>query len=197
MSKKVKISLWIIVSLIVVGGMAVLAIFTFSVRAVSTFREQAADQLNTAVSGEKTDSPVELRRIWFADLINQDYKKVDDLQADYNNLLKAVKNFVAAREAQNALVENFNRGNNGDKPLGGDLLRSVDQYLATMKKRFPNETERIAALENLLTKVSSNTDFDAVSSDIDQIVHNNDVWLNDLRTELNQQIDEFQAKVNK
>ncbi|MCL2038024.1 hypothetical protein FWG95_03420 [Candidatus Saccharibacteria bacterium] len=197
MSKKVKISLWIVGSLIIAGSLAYLAIFTLSTRAVSAFREQAADQLNTAVSGEATGSIVELRKVWFGGLLNSDYEKVSGLQAEYEKLLSSVKGYVAVSNAHDALVENYNRGIKGDAPLSGDLLQSVEKYLAAMKNRFPDETDRITALENLSTKVASNTDFDVVSGDIDQLLHDNNPWLDELREKLNQQITEFQDRVNK
>lgn len=197
MSKKVKISLWVIISLIIAGALAYLAIFTLSTRAVSSFREEAANQLNNAVSGEAAGDTVKLGNIWFGDVLNRDYKMVSELQPDYEKLLANVKDYVSVRNAHDALVENYNNGIKGNAPLSGDLLKSIDHYSSIMQNRFHDETDRIAALENLSAKVASNTSFDAVSGDIDQLLHNNSVWLDELREKLNQSISEFQEKVNK
>ena len=196
MNRKVKISLWVAGAVIVVGAFSYLAIFALSTRAVSTFRGEAADQLNTAVSGEPAGATVELDNVWLGKVLNHDYQKVSDLQPDYEKLLTNVKDFVVVRGAHDALVENYNNGIKGKAPLTSDLLKSVNKYLAAMESHFAGETDRVAALQNLSAKISENTDFDAVSSDINQLLVDNNNWLNELREQLNQKISSFQDKVN-
>jgi len=193
---KVKIGLWSVGSLVVLAAFGALALFTLANRAVNDFRADASDQLNTAVSGKTTGVPTALKTVWLGDWLNISYKKVDGLQANYRALLGDVKNYVAVLNAHDTLVGQYNGGIKGDKPLNGDLLKSVNQYLAVMQNRFPSEKDRIAALNNLSNKITSSTDFDAVSGDIDTILQSNSDWLNSLRDDLNSRITAFQKKIN-
>ena len=196
MSRKAKIILWSIVGLVLAIGLSVLTLFVLTTRAVNDFHDQASKQLNAAVAGKNTDEAVQLKTIWFGRLLNPRYDKVAGLQDEYNKLLSDVENYVAALSAHDNLVAQYNSGIKGDKPLSGDLLKTVNQYWSVVKNNFPTESDRATTLENLTQKITSNTDFDAVSSDIDNVLQSGNDWLSGLRDSLNKRITEFQDEVN-
>ena len=196
LNRKVKISLWLVGGLVVLLALAALVISVLADRATDTFRSQASQQLNAAVAGESTGVTVELRTVWLGDLLNKDYKKISGLQSDYERLLGDVKNYAKVLSIHNTLVDQYNKGIKGEKPLNGDLLSSISQYLAAMRSRFPDEKDRIQMLEDLSQKITASTDFDAVSADIDTLLQSNDGWLSDIQKRLNERITKFQEKVN-
>jgi formyltetrahydrofolate synthetase len=118
------------------------------------------------------------------------------LDSDYQTLLTDVKSYVTVLDTHNVLVEQYNAGIKGEKPLSGDLLKSVNRYQAAFENRFPDEKEIAKAIGDLSTKITSTTDFDAVSTDIDTVLQSGDKFLADFREKLNTRIAEFQEKVN-
>ena len=196
LNRKVKISLWIAGSLVALLAFCVLLIFVAAKRSVDTFRADASNQLNSAIAGKKTDATIELSSIPFGDLVNKDYKNIKNLQETYRKLLADVKNYISIRDAHDALVSQYNDGVKGEKPLSGDLLKSVNRYLKIAQNSFANEKDRIDSLKTLSEKIISNTDFDSIRGDIDSLLSNDGKWLNDLRDQLNKNIKEFQNKVN-
>jgi len=139
---------------------------------------------------------VELRAVWFGDVLSSDYQRVKNLNSVYQKLLRDVKSYVAVLNAHNVLVEQYNAGIKGNKPMGGDLLKSVNKYQAVMMNLFPDEKDQIKAIGDLLTQITSNTDFDAVSTSIDDVLQTGDDFLAQFREQLNARITEFQKKVN-
>jgi len=194
--RKLKIALWIvgiIVALVLIGAVTLAVLAR---QAVSDYRGAATTQLNEAVAGKTTGLPVELRAVWFGDVLSSDYQRVKNLNSVYQKLLRDVKSYVAVLNAHNVLVEQYNAGIKGNKPMGGDLLKSVNKYQAVMMNLFPDEKDQIKAIGDLLTQITSNTDFDAVSTSIDDVLQTGDDFLAQFREQLNARITEFQKKVN-
>jgi hypothetical protein len=194
--RKLKTVLWIsggVIALVLIG-LVTLAIMAR--QAVSDYRGQAAEQLNTVINGETTSMPVKLRSVLFGEFLSGDYKRVKSLDDNYQELLTDVKSYVIVLDTHNVLVEQYNAGIKGEKPLGGDLLKSVNRYRAALENRFPEEKDRVKAVGDLSAKITSTTDFDAVSPDIDTVLQDGDKFLAEFRENLNTRITEFQKKVN-
>jgi hypothetical protein len=196
LQRKTKIVLWVTAGLALTAAFLWLVIYALSVRAISDFRDQATQQLNDVVNGQTTGLPVTIRSVWLANNLNGNYKRVAGLANEYQQLLSNVKNYVMTRNIHNDLVKHYNSGIKGDKPLNGDLLKTVNQYQSVVKSRFPDQTGRIQSLENLSDKITSSTDFDDVSAEIDAVLHSNDQWLADMITKLNINMDSFRQKIN-
>ena len=196
MSKKVKIILWISGIVILLAILATATLMVLARRAVSDYRGDAAGQLNTVISGKTSDTPVELKSVLFGETFSSDYKRVKALDEDYKKLLTETKSYVAALDVHDTLVEQYNAGIKGEKPLDSDLLKTVNQYKAVMENRFPDEKDLIKEIGELSVKITSNTDFDVVSSDINTVLQDGDKFLTEFREKLNTRISEFQKKVN-
>jgi hypothetical protein len=194
--RKLKITLWIVGAILVLVLIGLVSLAIMSRQAVSSYRSDAAEQLNSVVNGKESGVPVELRGVLLGETLSGDYKHVKSLDADYKELLTDVKGYVTVLNAHNSIVEQYNAGIKGEKPLGGDLLISVNRYKAAFENRFPDEKDRIKAISDLSTKITSNTDFDAVSTDIDTVLQSGDKFLAESREKLNTRINEFQKKVN-
>ena len=194
--RKLKIALGIIgiVLILIVIGLVALAVIAR--QAVSTYRGDAAEQLGTVVNGKESGLPVELKGVLLGEFLSGDYKHVKSLDGDYKKLLDDVKGYVNVLSTHNSIVEQYNAGIKGEKPLGGDLLKSVQRYKAMFENRFPIEKDRAKVIGELLTKITSTTDFDAISGDIDDILQSGDKFLAEFREKLNTRITEFQKKVN-
>ncbi|MCL2451711.1 hypothetical protein FWD20_02445 [Candidatus Saccharibacteria bacterium] len=195
-NRKWKIALWAVgvaTALVLVGFLALTVVVR---QAVKIYRSDTAEQLNAAIGGQESGVPVELRRVLLGELLNGDYTNIKSLETDYQKLLTDVKSYVTVLAAHDALIEQYNAGIKGDKPLGGDLLVSVNRYMAAFENRFPGEKDRIKAISDLSAKITSNTNFDAVSGDIDDVLQSGDKFLAELRESLNARILEFSKKVN-
>ncbi|MDR1969827.1 MAG: hypothetical protein LBQ11_00555 [Candidatus Nomurabacteria bacterium] len=195
-NRKLKITLRIIGVIVILALLGIVSLAMMARWAVSDYRGDTASQLNNIIAGETTGVPVELRGILFGKILGGDYERVEAMNGEYKTLLNDTKSYIAVRDAHDALVEQYNAGVNGKKPLGSDMLKSVNKYRAVIENHFPDEKDRAKTLGNLSTKITSNTDFDAVSSNIDAVLQSSDTFLAELREELNARITEFQKKVN-
>lgn len=196
MNRKLKLSLWIVGIIVALVLFVMATLFVMARRAVSDYRGDATAQLNDVISGKTPGASVELKDILLGEILSGDYKRLKSLDADYKKLLADTKGYVAALQEHDALVEQYNAGIKGEKPLSGDLLKSVNRYKAVMENRFPDEQDRAKALGDLAVKITSNTDFDAVSADINTVLQDSDKFLAEFREQLNTRITEFQKKVN-
>lgn len=194
--RKLKIALGIIgiVLILIVIGLVALAVIAR--QAVSTYRGDAAEQLGTVVNGKESGLPVELKGVLLGEFLSGDYKHVKSLDGDYKKLLDDVKGYVNVLSTHNSIVEQYNAGIKGEKPLGGDLLVAVNRYKAAFENSFPDEKDKIKSIGDLSLKITSNTDFDTVSADVDAVLQSGDKFLVEFREKLNTRISEFQKKVN-
>ena len=163
---------------------------------VNTFRVDAASQLNNVIEGKDAGVPIELGSVWLGDMLSSDYKKVDSLQDEYQKILIALKNYVAVLNIHNQLVSEYNKGLKGENIVNGDLLKLVKKYRDLIASKFPDETDRIAAVDDFSERVLAASDFDSIASSMAGMISNNDNWLNDIRDDLNNQITSFQKKIN-
>lgn len=196
MHRSLKIALWVLGVIVTLALLGVISLAVMAYRAVSDYRGATTVQLNDVIAGKTTGVPAELSGVLLGEMLSGDYKHIKTLDNDYKKLLTDTKSYVAALDAHNALVEQYNAGINGEKPLNSDLLKSVNKLRAVMENRFPDEKDRATMIGNLATKITSNTNFDAVSIDIDAVLQNCDKFLDELREKLNTRIAEFQKNVN-
>ncbi len=196
LSKRTKIIIWSVGGLVLAIVVAFLALLILSRQAVNSYRTDAANQLNSAISKTSNDSAVRLKTVWLGDAVDPGYKTANNLQGDYAKLLASVQKYVAVLTVHNQLVEKYNGGLKGDETLNSDVLRIVNDYIAALEKGYPNEKDRIDELQSLLEAVKSNTTFDAISANINLVISSNDTWLSDTRDGLNSDIKAFQEKIN-
>jgi len=194
--RKLKITLWVTGGVIVLVAIGAVGLAVAARWAVSDYRGNTTAQLNDAIVGKTTGVSIELRGVFLGEILSSDYKHIKALGDEYKNLLVDTKSYVAALGVHNTLVEQYNAGIKGEKPLNGDLLKSINKYKAVIENSFPNDKDRIKAIGDLMAKVTSNSDFDAVSLDIDTVLQSGDKFLIELREKLNTRISEFQKKVN-
>jgi glycine betaine/choline ABC-type transport system substrate-binding protein len=196
MNRKLKIALLtggIVVALALIG-VVILAILTR--QAVSNYRGAATEQINAVTNGETPGVPIELKGVLLGEVLNGDYKRVKSLDSDYKELLTNIRDYVTVRDTYDVLVKQYNAGIKGEKPLGGDLLKSVNRYKAAFENRFPEEKDQAKAIGDLSIKITSTTDFDAISTDINTLLQSGDEFLAKFREKLNVRITEFQKKIN-
>jgi hypothetical protein len=165
-------------------------------QAVSSYRDNATNQLNNVISGEMIGLPVELRGVPFGEILNSNYKHIKTLDGDYKDLLTDTKSYVAVLDAYTALLEQYNAGIKGKKPLSSDLLKSVNKYKAVMENRFPNEKDMAKVIGELAIKITSSSDFDDISDSVEVVLQSGERFLTKLREELNARIARFQEEVN-
>ena len=195
-NRKLRITLWIVGIVVVLSLLAAATLAVLAKWATSDYRGNATVQLNDVIAGKEIGLPVELKSVLLGETLSGDYKRIKALDGDYKKLLNDTKSYKAVLDAHNVLVEQYNAGIKGEKPLGGDLLKSVQRYKAILENRFPSEKDRIKAIDELLNKITSTIDFDSISNDIDSVLQSGDDFLSQFREQLNTRITEFQKKVN-
>jgi len=194
--RKLKIALWTVGAVVILMLFSIVSLTVMAHRAVSDYRGDATAQLNDVIAGKTTGMPVELNSVLFGEILNGDYKRIKTLDEDYKKLLVDTKSYVAVLDVHNTLVEQYNTGIKGETPLNSDLLKSVNKLRAVMENRFPDEKNMAKTISDLAIKITSNTDFDVVSVDIDTVLQSSDRFLSELREKLNTRSTEFQQKVN-
>lgn len=187
------ISTTIVVAL---AGIAVLTLMFMAKGATNDFRADASRQLKNVIDGKDAGATVELRSVWLGQVLHSDYRKAKSLQGAYQKLLGSLKDYEAVSEAQSQLVSKYNSGLKGEAVLNGDFLKLVNRYRDLIANRFPDATERIAAMDDLVKRVTATSDFDSISGFIAEVISDNDDWLGQTRDDLNVQISAFQKKIN-
>jgi len=193
--KIMKIVVTILIIIIVLIGIVATVLFGMSKSAVNDYRAQAAKQLNAVINGEKVGLPVELQQVWLANLVNPRYKRATELQSEYKELFNAARNYTAVVSIHNAIVGLHNDGADDMKTLNGDILISAKKYLSTVESYFPEETERIEKLRQLVEKIVTSTTFSDINADLSAVLNENEQWIAELGEQLNSRIDEFQKKL--
>jgi hypothetical protein len=195
-NRKLKISLIVAGCLVVLSAGAVTAILLMSKQSVSDYRSAAAKQLNNVIAGSDAGATVELRQVWFGGQLDSNYHKADGLQSEYAELLNSVKSYISLLNIHNSLVSQYNEGLKSDSTLSGDFLKIVNKYASLLANNFPDEKARLAAMQNLSKEITSNVEFKSISADADDVLSDNETWLNELRETLNADVTDFQKKIN-
>lgn len=195
-NRKTKISLISLAIVLVLVAGATITLMFIAKGAVNDFRTNAARQLNNIIASKDAGATVELETVWLGRTVSSDYKKVDSLQNEYQNILIALKNYVAVLDVHNKLVGEYNKGLKGEDIINGDLLKLVKKYRDLIASKFPKETDRIKAVDDLTERILGTSDFDSISGFMSEVISDNDDWLNEVRDDLNNQISAFQKKIN-
>lgn len=195
-NRKTKISLISLAIVLVLVAGATITLMFIAKGAVNDFRTNAARQLNNVIASKDAGATVELQTVWLGRTVSSDYRKVDSLQNEYQNILIALKNYVAVLDVHNKLVGEYNKGLKGEDIINGDLLKLVKKYRDLIASKFPKETDRIKAVDDLTERILGTSDFDSISGFMSEVISDNDDWLNEVRDDLNNQISAFQKKIN-
>ena len=195
-NRTMKISLMSVIVVLLLVGAGTVSLLFMAKGAANDFRADATQQLNNVIDGKDSGAAVELRSVWFGRTLSSDYRKVDSLQGEYQKLLVSLKNYVVTLDTHNQLVGKYNSGLKGEDVLNGDFLKLTNKYRDLIASKFPDETERITAMDDLVKAMAGSSDFDSISSSLAGVISDNDDWLNQVRDDLNSQIAAFQKKIN-
>lgn len=213
-SKKTwKVVVWAIVGLLVMVGLAFAAVTVASRAAIDDYRQSAADQLNNLiVAGEpSSDEAVELGVVPAAQLVNPDYKRIDDLQGEYKTLLGDVENYLATLAAHNEFVRQYNETVSGfsatsiDGAKASAALNGLASGADAYAKQFPSGSEQNAKLTGLATQARSSanevangtvTAYQTVTNAGSAIIQSYENALGTQRQKLDSDLANFQVKIN-
>jgi hypothetical protein len=203
MNRRLKLAIWIVGSAVVLAGVGGMALYALASRAVSDYAAAITEQItivsgNEQTPGQTTATSVKLKQVWLGSLVNPKYKKIDNLQTDYAAALTDLQNYNAVLQAHDGLVEQYNKGINGEPPTMVELRTQVITYRDALQQRFADETERLAAVDGLLEKINASTSFDAVSSDISTVLDAaaDAPWFDGLVQDINKQFETLQQQIN-
>ncbi len=198
MNKKNKIILSVILGIVGATVLAVGCLYFLSAMTVNDFRKKSSAQLNSVIIEEKSDGnpAVLLANVPFADILNPDYKKIEQNQEKFANLLSEAKSYVFAKKWQNELSAIYNKNSAHDNPISSDILTGVNSYLAVIKNNFPNEKSRITEMQKLADIVVSSTTFSQINNSLATQLQSNSAWLDGLRDKLNSDINKYQNFAN-
>lgn len=181
---------------IIVSGLC-LWLFVDSAQAVNKYVEAVDQQYAEIVTGEDTNQAnVQLKSVPFGDIINGKYKQVKTIDSDYQQLINQLKHYVFTMNTHNQMVRKFNAGIQGNEVLSSDMLSLANKMVEQTKEYYPDKKDEIAALENLVAKITENTTFADISSDVSAVLHTNDKWLNAERETIETNRQKFQNKIN-
>lgn len=165
-------------------------------QSASDYRGNASKQLNNVINGKDAGVTVGLSQVWLGDSLSSDYKKANSSQDEYKELLDSTKDYIFVLNIHNDLIGQYNAGLKGDTLLDGEMLKTVNQYISAIKNRFPSEENRISTMDELAKKIVANSEFDSISTDLGDVLADNDEWLNSIRDSINKSIVDFQKKIN-
>lgn len=195
--KLVKTVIVVLVVLIVAIGGFALWTFVDSTRAISQYIEDVDTQYKNIASNQDVDQVnVQLRDVRLADLVNPRYKEAVGLNADYQSLIDRLRNYTLIMEVHNQLIDEFNKGIEGDEVLNGDMLKLATEMDEMMRARYPGKTEQIAAMDQLCQTIASSTNFADISSEVNRVLVSNNAWLSDERNAIEAARTEFQQSIN-
>lgn len=195
--KLVKAVVIVLVILIVAIGGFALWTFIDSTRAINQYVEDVDTQYKNIASNQNIDQVnVQLRDVWLADLINPRYKEAVGLDADYQSLIDRLRNYTLIMEVHNQLIDEFNKGVEGDEVLNGDMLKLATEMDEMMHARYPDKTEQIAAMDQLCQTITSSTNFADISGEVNKVLVSNNAWLSDERNAIETARTEFQQSIN-
>ena len=195
--KLVKTVIVVLVVLIVAIGGFALWTFVDSTRAISQYIEDVDTQYKNIASNQDVDQVnVQLRDVRLADLVNPRYKEAVGLNADYQSLIDRLRNYTLIMEVHNQLIDEFNKGIEGDEVLNGDMLKLATEMDEMMRARYPDKTEQIAAMDQLCQTIASSTNFADISGEVNRVLVSNNAWLSDERNAIEAARTEFQQSIN-
>ncbi|MCL1876739.1 hypothetical protein FWF74_01775 [Candidatus Saccharibacteria bacterium] len=192
---KLKVAASILVTVLVLAGVGATMLFGMSKTAVREYRSGTIAQIKAVVKGEKSGSPVELKKVLLGDILNPSYKIVNAAQPGYKDLLAEAQAYAAASGAHNAVVELYNAATDSDQAPSASLLVATKKYLAVVESNYPKETEFIEKLRHLVEKIIGSTKIADIREDFEPVLLGSEQWINILHDDLDARTKQFQQEL--
>lgn len=187
----------------VIAGVVVILVgigawlFVDSARAVNEYVQAVDTQYKEIVAGKNLDKAnVTLRDVALAETLNPRYKKMSEVDQAYQDLIDRLRNYTVTMDIYNKLVDEFNRGINGELEYSSSLLDIVNELAAAVKKYYPDNEDIINGINSLGLTLANSVTFDEISVELNREIHRYETWLNDERDEIEASKAEFQQSIN-
>ena len=172
-------------------------LFVDSARAVNEYVQAVDTQYKEIVAGKNLDKAnVTLRDVALAETLNPRYKKMSEVDQAYQDLIDRLRNYTVTMDIYNKLVDEFNRGINGELEYSSSLLDIVNELAAAVKKYYPDNEDIINGVNSLGLTLANSVTFDEISVELNREIHRYETWLNDERDKIEASKAEFQQSIN-
>ena len=172
-------------------------LFVDSARAVNEYVQAVDTQYKEIVAGKNLDKAnVTLRDVALAETLNPRYKKMSEVDQAYQDLIDRLRNYTVTMDIYNKLVDEFNRGINGELEYSSSLLDIVNELSAAVKKYYPDNEDIINGVNSLGLTLANSVTFDEISVELNREIHRYETWLNDERDKIEASKAEFQQSIN-
>lgn len=172
-------------------------LFVDSARAVNEYVQAVDTQYKEIVAGKNLDKAnVTLRGVALAETLNPRYKKMSEVDQAYQDLIDRLRNYTVTMDIYNKLVDEFNRGINGELEYSSSLLDIVNELAAAVKKYYPDNEDIINGINSLGLTLANSVTFDEISVELNREIHRYETWLNDERDKIEASKAEFQQSIN-
>ena len=172
-------------------------LFVDSAKAVNEYVQAVDTQYKEIVAGKNLDKAnVTLRDVALAETLNPRYKKMSEVDQVYQDLIGRLRNYTVTMDIYNKLVDEFNRGINGELEYSSSLLDIVNELAAAVKKYYPDNEDIINGINSLGLTLANSVTFDEISVELNREIHRYETWLNDERDKIEASKAEFQQSIN-
>lgn len=172
-------------------------LFVDSARAVNEYVQAVDTQYKEIVAGKNLDKAnVTLRDVALAETLNPRYNKMSEVDQAYQDLIDRLRNYTVTMDIYNKLVDEFNRGINGELEYSSSLLDIVNELAAAVKKYYPDNEDIINGINSLGLTLANSVTFDEISVELNREIHRYETWLNDERDKIEASKAEFQQSIN-
>lgn len=172
-------------------------LFVDSARAVNEYVQAVDTQYKEIVAGKNLNKAnVTLRDVALAETLNPRYKKMSEVNQVYQDLIDRLRNYTVTMDIYNKLVDEFNRGINGELEYSSSLLDIVNELAAAVKKYYPDNEDIINGINSLGLTLANSVTFDEISVELNREIHRYETWLNDERDKIEASKAEFQQSIN-
>lgn len=172
-------------------------LFVDSAKAVNEYVQAVDTQYKEIVAGKNLDKAnVTLRDVALAETLNPRYKKMSEVDQTYQDLIDRLRNYTVTMDIYNKLVDEFNRGINGELEYSSSLLDIVNELAAAVKKYYPDNEDIINGINSLGLTLANSVTFDEISVELNREIHRYETWLNDERDKVEASKAEFQQSIN-
>lgn len=172
-------------------------LFVDSARAVNEYVQAVDTQYKEIVAGKNLNKAnVTLRDVALAETLNPRYKKMSEVDQVYQDLIDRLRNYTVTMDIYNKLVDEFNRGINGELEYSSSLLDIVNELAAAVKKYYPDNEDIINGINSLGLTLANSVTFDEISVELNREIHRYETWLNDERDKIEASKAEFQQSIN-
>lgn len=172
-------------------------LFVDSARAVNEYVQAVDTQYKEIVAGKNLDKAnVTLRDVALAETLNPRYKKMSEVDQAYQDLIDRLRNYTVTMDIYNKLVDEFNRGINGELEYSSSLLDIVNELAAAVKKYYPDNEDIINGINSLGLTLANSVTFDEISVELNREIHRYETWLNGERDKIEASKAEFQQSIN-